>query len=106
MPPTTDSRRHRSFHRDPHGSGANPLNAYGKDGINSTGVGAFFNVTDFGQMYTFHVILLPLAIVVLVIAHVLLVRRHGVVPPYPAKARRAEPATPPPQAAAGQGGAP
>ena len=40
----------------------------GKDGINSIGVGAFFNVTDFGQMYTFHVILLPVAVVALVIA--------------------------------------
>ena len=29
----------------------------GKDGLNSVGIGAFFNVADFGQMYTFHVIL-------------------------------------------------
>ena len=64
----------------------------GKDGLNSVGIGAFFNVADFGQMYTFHVILLPLAVVALVVWHVLLVRRHGVVPPYPAKA--AKPAAP------------
>ena len=57
----------------------------GKDGLNSVGIGAYFNVADFGQMYTFHVILLPVAVVALVIWHVLLVRRHGVVPPYPAK---------------------
>ena len=57
----------------------------GKDGLNSVGIGAFFNVADFGQMYTFHVILLPVAVVALVVWHVLLVRRHGVVPPYPAK---------------------
>ena len=31
----------------------------GKDGLNSVGIGAYFNVADFGQMYTFHVILLP-----------------------------------------------
>ena len=59
----------------------------GKDGLNSVGIGAFFNVADFGQMYTFHVILLPVAVVALVVWHVLLVRRHGVVPPYPAKAQ-------------------
>jgi Cytochrome b(N-terminal)/b6/petB len=59
----------------------------GKDGLNSVGIGAFFNVIDFGQMYTFHVILLPVVVVVLVAWHVLLVRRHGVVPPYPAKHR-------------------
>ena len=70
----------------------------GKDGLNSVGIGAYFNVVDFGQMYTCHVILLPVVVVALVVWHVLLVRRHGVVPPYPAKGRgrkrRAEPATP------------
>jgi hypothetical protein len=61
----------------------------GKDGLNAIGVGAFFNVADFGQMYTFHVILLPVAVTALVAWHVLLVRRHGVVPPYPARVRAA-----------------
>lgn len=56
--------------------------AEGKDGLNSVGIGSFFNVADFGQMYTFHVILLPVAVVALVAWHVLLVRRHGVVPPF------------------------
>ena len=74
----------------------------GKDGLNSVGIGAFFNVADFGQMYTFHVILLPVAVVALVVWHVLLVRRHGVVPPYPAKA--AQPAAPTP--APSEAGAP
>ena len=59
-----------------------------KDGLNSVGIGAFFNVLDFGQMFTWHVFLLPLGIVVLVVAHVLLVRKHGVVPPF---APRGEP---------------
>ena len=54
----------------------------GKDGLNSVGIGAFFNVLNFGQMYTYHVLLLPLLIVALVAWHVLLVRRHGVVPPF------------------------
>ncbi len=55
-----------------------------KDGLNSVGIGAFFNVLDFGQMFTWHIVLLPLGIVVLVVAHVLLVRKHGVVEPFPA----------------------
>ena len=58
----------------------------GKDGLNSVGIGSFFNVIDFGQMYTFHVVLLPVTVVLFVVWHVLLVRKHGVVPPYPARA--------------------
>jgi Cytochrome b(N-terminal)/b6/petB len=54
----------------------------GKDGLNSVGIGAFFNVTNFGQMYSYHVLLLPVVVVALVVWHVLLVRRHGVVPPF------------------------
>ena len=55
-----------------------------KDGLNSVGIGAWFNVLNYGQMLLFHVILLPLVLGVLVIWHVLLVRRHGVVPPFDA----------------------
>jgi ubiquinol-cytochrome c reductase cytochrome b subunit len=54
-----------------------------KDGLNSTGIGAFFNVLNFGQMYTYHVLLLPVVVIALVSAHILLVRRHGIVPPLP-----------------------
>ena len=63
------------------------ISTQAKDGLNSVGVGAFFNVTNFGQMYSFHVLLLPLAVVTLVSAHVLLVRRHGVVPPFELEGR-------------------
>jgi quinol-cytochrome oxidoreductase complex cytochrome b subunit len=49
--------------------------------MNSVGVGAFFNLTNFGQMYSYHILLLPIAVVALVSIHVLLVRRNGVVPP-------------------------
>jgi quinol-cytochrome oxidoreductase complex cytochrome b subunit len=77
----------------------------GKDGLNSVGIGAYFNVIDFGQMYTWHVILLPVVVVALVAWHVLLVRRHGVVPPYPPRALAgSKPATPEP-ATPGEGGA-
>jgi quinol-cytochrome oxidoreductase complex cytochrome b subunit len=57
-----------------------------KDGINSVGIGAWFNVLDYGQMFLFHVLLLPLVVSVLIGLHVLLVRRHGVVPPFPVPA--------------------
>ncbi len=68
------------------------ISTQAKDGLNSVGVGAFFNVTNFGQMYSYHVLLLPVAVVALVSAHVLLVRRHGVVPPFELDRRRAAPA--------------
>ena len=61
------------------------ISTQAKDGLNSVGIGAFFNVTNFGQMYTYHVLLLPVAVVGLTAWHILLVRRRGVVPPYPAK---------------------
>ena len=52
-----------------------------KDVMNAVGAGSVFNVTNLGQMVTFHVAPLPLVLVVIVVAHVLLVRKHGVVPP-------------------------
>lgn len=66
-----------------------------KDGLNSVGVGAWFNVLDMGQMLLFHVLLLPAALAALIAGHLLLVRRRGVVPPYPTGG-----AAPPPAATA------
>jgi len=57
------------------------ISAEAKDGINSIGVGAFFNVLNPGQMILWHVVLLPLAVGAITVMHVILVRRHGVVPP-------------------------
>ncbi len=56
-----------------------------KDGLNAVGVGAVFNVLDTGQMLLWHVMLLPLFVGVLIVLHVILVRRHGVVPPFDAE---------------------
>ena len=64
------------------------ISTQAKDGLNAAGVGSFFNVTNFGQMYSYHVFLLPLAVVAIVIAHVLLVRKHGIVPPFELPERR------------------
>ena len=61
------------------------IGAEGKDGINSIGVGAWFNVLNPAQMLLWHVVLLPLAVGVVVVLHIVLVRRHGVVPPLDAE---------------------
>jgi ubiquinol-cytochrome c reductase cytochrome b subunit len=66
------------------------ISTQAKDAMNSVGIGAFFNLLDFGQMYSYHVLLLPVAVVALVVAHVLLVRKHGVVPPFELDRARAE----------------
>jgi quinol-cytochrome oxidoreductase complex cytochrome b subunit len=58
------------------------ISTQAKDGLNSVGVGAWFNVLNYGQMLLFHVVLFPLVLGALVVWHVLLVRRRGVVPPF------------------------
>ncbi len=57
------------------------ISTQAKDGLNSVGVGAWFNVLNPGQMLLWHVVLLPAVVGLVVVLHVLLVRRHGVVPP-------------------------
>jgi quinol---cytochrome c reductase cytochrome b subunit, bacillus type len=57
------------------------ISTQAKDGLNSVGVGAYFNVTNFGQMLMWHIVLLPLVVGVIVVVHILQVRRRGVVPP-------------------------
>jgi ubiquinol-cytochrome c reductase cytochrome b subunit len=52
-----------------------------KDGVNSTGAGAFFNVLNFGQMYGLHILLFPVMVTGLVVLHIVWVRRRGVVKP-------------------------
>lgn len=58
------------------------ISTQAKDAMNAAGIGSFFNLLNFGQMYSYHVLLLPAAVVGIVIAHILLVRKHGVVPPF------------------------
>jgi len=53
-----------------------------KDGLNAVGIGAWFNVTNLGQTLLLHICLLPLTLGVIVIGHLLLVRKHGIVPPF------------------------
>jgi hypothetical protein len=56
----------------------------GKDAFNAVGVGAFFNLMNFGQMLLWHVVLIPIVLIAIVGAHVLLVRVRGVSHPLPA----------------------
>jgi hypothetical protein len=57
----------------------------GKDAFNATGIGAFFNVMNFGQMLMWHIVLIPIVLVAIVGAHVLMVRVRGVAHPLPAR---------------------
>jgi hypothetical protein len=52
-----------------------------KDATNAAGIGSFFNVLNFGQMYGLHIVLLPMLVATLVGVHVLFVRMKGVVRP-------------------------
>ena len=61
------------------------ISSEAKDGLNSVGVGAWFNVVNLGQMLLFHVVLLPLVVGAVVVWHVLLIRKRGVVPPLDAQ---------------------
>lgn len=60
------------------------ISTNGKDAFNATGVGAFFNLMNFGQMLLWHIVLLPIVLVMLVGIHILMVRVRGVVHPLPA----------------------
>ena len=67
------------------------ISTSGKDAFNSVGVGAFFNVMNFGQMLMWHIVLLPIVLITIVGAHVLLVRFRGVSHPIDAHATPAQP---------------
>ncbi len=61
------------------------ISTNGKDAINATGLGGFFNLLNFGQMLMWHIVLLPVVLLAIVGAHVLLVRVRGVSHPLPLK---------------------
>lgn len=60
----------------------------GKDALNSIGIGAYWNLLNFGQMYGWHIVILPVTVALLVATHLFLVRWHGVVRPYPVEAEQ------------------
>jgi hypothetical protein len=53
----------------------------GKDAINATGLGTFFNIMDSGQMLMWHILLIPIILIALIGGHILLVRMKGVSSP-------------------------
>jgi len=55
----------------------------GKDAFNAVGIGSIWNAMNFGQMFMWHIVLMPLVLVVIVGAHILLVRVRGVSHPLP-----------------------
>ncbi len=52
-----------------------------KDATNAAGIGGFFNVLNFGQMYGLHIMLFPAFVIALVALHIVQVRLRGVVRP-------------------------
>lgn len=64
------------------------ISTNGKDALNASGIGSFFNLMNFGQMLLWHVVLIPLVLILIVGIHVLLVRIRGVVHPLPQKRTR------------------
>ncbi|MFH8387554.1 cytochrome b N-terminal domain-containing protein [Kitasatospora sp. NPDC018058] len=62
------------------------ISGQAKDTLNAVGIGAWFNVLDFGQMLMWHIVLFPCAIALLTAWHILLVRARGIVPPIGASA--------------------
>jgi hypothetical protein len=64
------------------------ISTNGKDAINATGLGSFFDLMNFGQMLMWHIVLVPLVLVAIVGAHILLVRVRGVSHPLPVRPAR------------------
>ncbi len=71
------------------------ITTQGKDAINSTGIGGLFNLLNTGQVLTIHVIVMPLAVLLFIAVHLLLVRKHGIAPPYDAREEHFAPADAP-----------
>src|SRR5215813_6365435 len=60
----------------------------GKDAFNSVGIGSIWNAMNFGQMFMWHIVLMPLVLLAIVGAHILLVRARGVSHLLPERAPR------------------
>jgi hypothetical protein len=60
----------------------------GKDAFNAVGAGSIWSAMNFGQMFMWHIVLMPLVLVVIIGAHILLVRARGVSHPLPERAVR------------------
>lgn len=54
------------------------ISTNGKDAFNAAGIGSILNLMNFGQMLTWHVVIMPLILAGIVVLHILLVRVRGV----------------------------
>ena len=54
-----------------------------KDAMNAVGIGYVLNLMSFDNTIGWHVVILPLGVAGALALHLLWVRRHGVVPPFP-----------------------
>lgn len=54
-----------------------------KDAMNAVGLGGLLNLMDLDVVTGWHTIVLPLGVALFLALHLLWVRRHGVVPPFP-----------------------
>ncbi len=60
----------------------------GKDAFNAVGIGSIWSAMNFGQMFMWHIVLMPLVLVAIIGAHILLVRVRGVSHPLPERGVR------------------
>ncbi len=60
-----------------------------KDGLNALGMG-WVNLTNAGQMFGMHVVVLPLVLTAVIALHITRVRTKSVVPPYPTAPKEGE----------------
>jgi len=56
-----------------------------KDAMNAVGLGYMLNLMSFDNVIGWHIVILPLGVAGALTLHLLWVRRHGVVPPFPAE---------------------
>lgn len=61
------------------------ISQQGKDAFNAIGLGWVLNAMSFDNVVGWHIALLPIFVALFLVGHLLWVRRHGVVPPFPAE---------------------
>ncbi len=54
-----------------------------KDAMNAVGIGGILNLMNLDIVTGWHIVLLPLGVAIFLAAHLMWVRRHEVVPPFP-----------------------
>ena len=84
--------------------GAQWIGQQAKDAMNAVGLGKALNLMSFDNVGGWHFVLLPLGVTFFLVLHLLWVRRHGVVPPFPVEGTDFEGADEPASPSKAQGG--